>query len=157
MGSCLEFTLALLWGRILNFHSLCYGVVTSLSTRLALQAKDHAGRKAVPSPWDVIIEPSEVVGLVIRPEERARRREKLRGELARAVDELKKMGAERIVLIGSMAEDNAGPLSDIDLLVVMRTRERFLDRLKIATPRTQPSLLEAADAGAFPRPPEDRL
>lgn len=78
--------------------------------------------------------------MIIGPEECARRREKLHGELSRAVDELKKMGAERIVLIGSMAEDNTGPWSDIDLLVVMRTRERFLDRLKTAYERIRPSV-----------------
>jgi predicted nucleotidyltransferase len=87
-----------------------------------------------------IIEPLEVIGLIIGQDELAKRHEKLHAELARAVDELKKMGAERIVLIGSMAEGNTGPFSDIDLVVVMPTQERFLDRLKAAYGRIQPSV-----------------
>lgn len=78
--------------------------------------------------------------MIIKREELEKRYEKLRRELARAVEELKEMGAERIILIGSLAEGDIGPFSDIDLVVVMRTQERFLDRLKTAYGRIQPSV-----------------
>jgi len=97
------------------------------------------GLNPVPLSSD-IIEPVEVVGLIVKHEELEKRREKLQRELARAVDELRKMGAERIILVGSMAEGDIGPFSDIDLVVVMRTKERFLDRLKAAYEKIQPSV-----------------
>lgn len=50
------------------------------------------------------------------------------------------MGAERIILIGSMADGDIGPCSDIDLVVVMQTEERFLDRLKEAYGRIRPAV-----------------
>ena len=78
--------------------------------------------------------------MIVKHEELEKRREKLQRELARAVDELRKMGAERIILVGSMAEGDIGPFSDIDLVVVMRTKERFLDRLKAAYGKIQPSV-----------------
>lgn len=63
---------------------------------------------------------------------------KLQEELARAVDALREMGAERIVLIGSLAGEPVNPFGDIDLVAVMRTNKRFLDRLKEAYARIQP-------------------
>jgi predicted nucleotidyltransferase len=92
------------------------------------------------TPPGDIIKATEVVGLLIAHEELEKRRHKLEKELARAVDELKRMGAERIILIGSMAEGNTGPFSDIDLMVVMPTQARFLDRLKDAYGRIQPTV-----------------
>ncbi len=50
------------------------------------------------------------------------------------------MGAERIILIGSMADGDTGPCSDIDLIVVMQTEERFLDRLKKVYGRINPTV-----------------
>ena len=76
--------------------------------------------------------------MMIGPEAIEKRRRKLRSELERAVSELKDMGAERIVLVGSMADGDTGPFSDIDLLVVMRTHEPFLDRLRAAYERILP-------------------
>ncbi len=78
--------------------------------------------------------------MIISREELEKRRLKLQRELTRAVDELKRMGAERIILVGSMAEGDVGPFSDIDLVVIMRTQERFLDRLKLAYGRIKPSV-----------------
>jgi predicted nucleotidyltransferase len=95
---------------------------------------------AGPTSSGDIIEPVEVIGLIVKHEELGKRREKLEKELDRAVDELKRMGAERIILIGSMAEGDIGPFSDIDLVVVMRTQERFLDRLKTAYGKIRPSV-----------------
>ncbi len=57
------------------------------------------------------------------------RRVALKDELARVVEELKKAGVKRIVLFGSLAKDDIGPFSDIDLLVVRETKKRFIERL----------------------------
>ena len=38
-------------------------------------------------------------------------------------------GAERVLLYGSYARGEAGPDSDLDLLVVAPSRERFFDRM----------------------------
>jgi predicted nucleotidyltransferase len=78
--------------------------------------------------------------LIVSREELENRRRKLERELDKAVDELKRMGAERIVLIGSMQEGSIGPFSDIDLVVIMRSDKRFLDRLKDVYSRIQPSV-----------------
>lgn len=78
--------------------------------------------------------------MIITRGELEKRRRKLEKELERAVNELKRMGAERIILIGSMAKVEIGPFSDIDLLVVMPTQARFLDRLKEACGRIQPAV-----------------
>ncbi len=59
----------------------------------------------------------------------ASRRKALKNELIRVVDELKKAGAKRIILFGSLAKDDIGPASDIDLLVVQETKKRFIERL----------------------------
>jgi predicted nucleotidyltransferase len=68
------------------------------------------------------------------------RLERRDSELQRAVEILRRMGAERIVLIGSMAQDARNPYGDIDLVVVMQSEERFLDRLKTVYGRIQPSV-----------------
>mgnify|MGYP005837022547 CR=1 FL=1 len=78
--------------------------------------------------------------MIIKQDFLQKRRRKPESELARAVGELKLMGAERIILTGSMAEGNPGPMSDIGLLVVMPTQERFPDRLKEAYARIRPSV-----------------
>ena len=69
-----------------------------------------------------------------------KRRLKLQSELKRAVDILRDLGAERIVLVGSMAENTCNAYSDIDLIVIIRTEERFLDRLKRAYAAILPSV-----------------
>lgn len=69
-----------------------------------------------------------------------KRRLKLEAELERAVSELKDMGAERIILIGSLADGTLSPLSDMDLVAVMQVEERFLDRIKMAYQRIKPSV-----------------
>jgi predicted nucleotidyltransferase len=53
----------------------------------------------------------------------------LKSELIRVVEELKKAGVKRIILFGSLAKDDIGPASDIDLLVVQETKKRFIERL----------------------------
>ncbi len=76
--------------------------------------------------------------LIMGEEVLERRRRLLSRELSRAVEELRRMGAEKVILIGSMAEGRIGPFSDIDLMVVLRTDKRFLDRLKDVYGRIRP-------------------
>jgi len=59
----------------------------------------------------------------------ASRRRALKSELKRVVEELKKAGVKRIILFGSLAKDDIGIASDIDLLVVQETKKRFIERL----------------------------
>lgn len=58
-----------------------------------------------------------------------RRKERLERELGKLVREIAKFGVERIVLFGSLASGNVHRSSDIDLIVVQRTEERFMERL----------------------------
>jgi len=53
----------------------------------------------------------------------ASRNRALKTELKRVVNELKKAGVERIILFGSLARDDIGLASDIDLLVVQETKK----------------------------------
>lgn len=48
------------------------------------------------------------------------------------------MGAEKIILFGSLARGDVGRESDIDLLIVKKTNKRFLDRLDEFYSRIQP-------------------
>jgi len=58
-----------------------------------------------------------------------KRKEKLYKELDEIVEELKKFGAKKIILFGSLANGKVGQTSDIDLIAVKDTKERFMDRL----------------------------
>ncbi len=69
-----------------------------------------------------------------------KRRKKMEEELARAVEALREMGAEKVILIGSMAGEEVNPFGDIDLVAVMRTDKRFLDRLEEAYARIRPRI-----------------
>ena len=53
----------------------------------------------------------------------------LQAELDRIVSAIIKLGVQKIILFGSLARGDIGRHSDIDLIVVMETEERFLDRL----------------------------
>ena len=57
-------------------------------------------------------------------------RKLLESELARIVQDLKKMGARRIVLFGSLARGEPRVRSDIDLLVIFRDRDHFKSRMR---------------------------
>jgi len=50
--------------------------------------------------------------------------------LQQLVEALRAYGAERIILFGSRARGEAHEWSDYDLIVVKRTRRRYLDRLR---------------------------
>ncbi|MBI2370146.1 MAG: nucleotidyltransferase domain-containing protein [Deltaproteobacteria bacterium] len=75
----------------------------------------------------------------------AGRREKLEAELKRMLPLLEAQGVEKIILIGSMAEGHIGATSDLDLIVIHRTSQRFLDRLdtfyRLLAPRVALDLL----------------
>ena len=43
---------------------------------------------------------------------------------------LVKLGAQSVILIGSLASGRVHALSDLDLIVILETNERFLDRLE---------------------------
>lgn len=57
--------------------------------------------------------------------EKEERRALLEAEVARIVDQLRALGARKIILFGSFAEGKAGPFSDLDLIVVMSGKEGF--------------------------------
>lgn len=60
----------------------------------------------------------------MRKSDIASRRRALKSELIRVVEELKKAGVRRIILFGSLAKDDIGPASDIDLLIVQETKKK---------------------------------
>ena len=62
-------------------------------------------------------------------EHRQERKRLLDEELKRLVVELKKMGPQRILLFGSMAQGKGGLDSDIDLVVVIESALPFVKRL----------------------------
>lgn len=67
--------------------------------------------------------------LAFQEAKRAQRRQQLEQELARMLPLLKTRGVQRVILFGSAARGKPRMTSDLDLLVVMETSKRFLDRL----------------------------
>lgn len=69
------------------------------------------------------------------------RRTKLKRVLERWVDLLKeKYDPEKVILFGSLGDDETGPWSDIDLVIVKDTKKRFLDRIKEVLVLLQPEV-----------------
>ena len=64
--------------------------------------------------------------------------------LGKALDEivgrLATLDVERIILFGSYARGEVGRSTDLDLIVVMRTELRFLDRLDLVYRTAQPTV-----------------
>ena len=60
----------------------------------------------------------------------AEREKELRGEIDRLLPHLIERGAEKIILFGSLSRGRVRRTSDIDLIVVQRTKGRFLDRIE---------------------------
>ena len=56
------------------------------------------------------------------------RRKRLETELPRIVEALKEKGARKIILFGSLARGDVGPISDLDLIVVLETEMSFTQR-----------------------------
>ena len=63
----------------------------------------------------------------------AGRKKKLEEELSRVVPILVKHHVDKIILFGSLIRGNAGSTSDIDLIIIKRTKKRFLDRIEEIT------------------------
>ncbi|HAA84976.1 MAG TPA: nucleotidyltransferase domain-containing protein [Kosmotogaceae bacterium] len=57
------------------------------------------------------------------------RKKLLTEELNRIVKILSDMGVSRVLAFGSFVTGKTGMESDLDLIVVMKTQERFIDRL----------------------------
>jgi len=62
----------------------------------------------------------------------------LGSELARIEQELKDLGARKIIHFGSSARGKAGPDSDLDLIVVMHSEDNFPDRIGALYKRIRP-------------------
>jgi predicted nucleotidyltransferase len=58
-----------------------------------------------------------------------RRRQRIEAELVKIREAVSRLRPEKVVLFGSCARGDFHEGSDIDLLVVMETQERFLDRI----------------------------
>ena len=69
----------------------------------------------------------------------ASRRELLEGELKRYLTVLvERYQPQKIVLFGSMAGEETGEWSDLDLVIIKDTNQRFLDRTKEVMELLQP-------------------
>lgn len=55
-------------------------------------------------------------------------RELLQSELSRMVDELREIGATRLIVFGSTASGKTNLFSDLDIIVVMPSDEPFVER-----------------------------
>jgi len=71
-------------------------------------------------------------------ERRAERQVLLEHELERIVMVLRQMGARRVILFGSVARDDIGAWSDLDLIVVLNSDQPFIKRLGLLYERIQP-------------------
>ncbi|MGQ9626367.1 MAG: nucleotidyltransferase domain-containing protein [Anaerolineae bacterium] len=60
------------------------------------------------------------------------------GKLARVIEALKEYDPERIILFGSQARGEEDSYSDLDLVLIKETQERFLDRLEKVFELVQP-------------------
>ncbi len=67
------------------------------------------------------------------------RRQKLARELPRLVEGLRRLGAMRIILFGSAAAGNVGFMSDLDLMAVIPTDKKPLERLAWVYQELEPS------------------
>ena len=68
------------------------------------------------------------------------REELLRQELNRIIDRIDRVGIQKIILFGSLAKGIVNLMSDIDLIIVKRTDQRFLDRLDTVYRQIEPSM-----------------
>ena len=69
-----------------------------------------------------------------------RRRGRLEAELERIVAALPQLGVRRAILFGSLARADVGGQSDLDLILIADTRERFPDRCHRFYGALQPSV-----------------
>jgi len=71
-------------------------------------------------------------------EQRAQRQALLERELERIVQVLRQLGAQRIVLFGSVAREEITAWSDLDLIVVLNSDLPFIKRLGVLYERIRP-------------------
>ena len=69
-----------------------------------------------------------------------RRRRRLEAELERIVAALPQLGVRRAILFGSLARGDVGGQSDLDLILIVDTQERFLDRCRRFYEALEPSV-----------------
>jgi predicted nucleotidyltransferase len=68
------------------------------------------------------------------------RKEKLYNELYKIVDALKQSDVKKIILFGSLVRQDIRSTSDIDLVVIKETNQRFLDRTEAFYDKYLPSV-----------------
>lgn len=68
------------------------------------------------------------------------RKEALEKELERIMTRIDKTDIRKIILFGSLATGNIGLTSDIDLVIIKNTKERFLERLDRMCEEIEPRL-----------------
>ena len=68
------------------------------------------------------------------------RADRLRRELDAIVSRLRSLDVEKIILFGSFARSEGRSGRDLDLLVVMRTDARFVDRLDLMYRTARPTV-----------------
>jgi predicted nucleotidyltransferase len=62
-----------------------------------------------------------------------------RENLSHIISALKEYNPERIILFGSQARGDEDEYSDLDIVIIKETGERFLDRLKTVYELVQPT------------------
>lgn len=78
------------------------------------------------------------MGYRLAPKEQ--RKMRLTAELERILNILRVRDVEKVVLFGSLVSGNVTSTSDIDLLIVERTKKRFLERLDDLYSQLQPTV-----------------
>ncbi len=68
------------------------------------------------------------------------RKASLAKEVKRITSILKSMGAKKIILFGSLVRNQVRVASDVDIIVVLDTKKKFLDRLDEIYRRIAPSI-----------------
>jgi len=68
------------------------------------------------------------------------REELLNLELDRIIGKIDMAGVQKIILFGSLAKGNVNLTSDIDLIIIRETSQRFLDRLDAVYREIEPNM-----------------
>ena len=66
--------------------------------------------------------------------------EMLQRELARIIGRISRVGTRKVILFGSLLSDKTGLTSDIDLIIIRDTQERFLDRIETVYREIEPNV-----------------
>ena len=68
------------------------------------------------------------------------RMEELQRELDRVINKIDRTDIQKIILFGSLTRGQSSLTSDIDLIIVKKTKEGFLDRLDSVYKEIEPNL-----------------